>query len=195
MRAKPPVIYHHKYSVQKVPELFFYSLFSLHKPWRSESDTIGSSKTYEEEFFIVLNNIPALNEAYSHKEQVRALTDNVDTALDTAVKGLGKSHDERECVDYRNGELNLGLRDFEDINSNQCLFERKEDLSKFVNTLNNDQLRIYSTVTSCLQHQQDHECGKCNCGDKKPLLMYISGYGGTGKSYLIKAIKGFLDIQ
>ena len=25
--------------------------------------------------------------------------------------------------------------------------------------------------------------------------MYISGYGGTGKSYLIKAIKGFLDIQ
>ena len=25
--------------------------------------------------------------------------------------------------------------------------------------------------------------------------MYISGYGGTGKFYLTKAIKGFLDIQ
>ena len=50
-------------------------------------------------------------------------------------------------------------------------------------------------MTSCLQHQLDHEFGKCNCNDKKPLLMYISGYGGTGKSYLIKAIKGFLDIQ
>ena len=191
-RSKFPVIYHHKYSVQKDPELFFYSLLSLHKPWRNESDIIGNSKTYEEEFFVVLNDIPALKEAYSHKEQVRVLRDKVDTAVDTVVKDLGN---ERECVDDRNGELNLGLRDFEDINSKQCLFESEEDLSKFVNTLNSDQLRIYNTVTSCLQHQLDHEFGKCNCNDKKPLLMYISGYGGTGKSYLIKAIKGFLDIQ
>ena len=85
-RSKFPVIYHHKYSVQKDPELFFYSLLSLHKPWRNESDIIGNSKTYEEEFFVVLNDIPALKEAYSHKEQVRVLRDKVDTAVDTVVR-------------------------------------------------------------------------------------------------------------
>ena len=146
-------------------------------------------------FFAVVNDIPALKEVYSHKEQVRVLREKVDTAVDTVVKDLGTSNNERECVDDGNRKLNLGLRDFEDINNNQCLFESEEDLSMFVNTLNNDQLRIYNTVTSILQHQLDHEFGKCNCNDKKPLLMYISGYGGTGKSYLIKVIKGFLDIQ
>ena len=55
-----------------------------------------------------------------------------------------------------------------------------------------------NTITHRLCHQLDHECGKCsiiNCDTNKPLLMYISGYGGTGKSYLIRAILGYMNMQ
>ena len=35
--------------------------------------------------------------------------------------------------------------------------------------------------------QQQHETGECQC-DFKPLRMFVSGIGGTGKSFLIEAI-------
>ena len=198
-RSSCPVIYHHKYSVKKDPELFYYSLLALHKPWRSENDIIGNSKTYEEEFFKVVENLPALKEVYMHKEQVRVLRDNVETAVDDVVKDLDKhSTDERDCVDDSNDALKLGLKEFDDINNCKCLFGSENELHNFISTLNADQLRIYNTITSSLRHQLDHESGKCNipnCNANKPLLMYVSGYGGTGKSYLIKAILGFIKLQ
>ena len=33
-----------------------------------------------------------------------------------------------------------------------------------------------------------HECGCCQCSDLTPLYMFVSGVGGTGKSFLIKTI-------
>ena len=39
-----------------------------------------------------------------------------------------------------------------------------------------------------LQHQKRDEVGKCLC-DFKPISMFVSGVGGTGKSFLIEALK------
>ena len=198
-RSKVPVIYHHKYSITKDPELFYYSLLILHKPWHNEGDIIGHSSTYKEEFFRVLNELPALQEAYTFKEQVRILRDEVDADVDKIVKNEDKQDGiERECNEHTNEATNLGLKEFEDINSVKCMLDSEKDLSSFVNTLNSDQLRIYNTITHRLCHQLDHECGKCSikdCDTNKPLLMYISGYGGTGKSYLIRAILGYMNMQ
>ena len=198
-RSKIPVIYHHKYSVTKDPELFYYSLLILHKPWRNERDIIGNSTTYKEEFYKILDTLPALKESYTFKEQVRRLRDEVDADVDKIVQNVDKQDNiERKCNDTTNEPVNLGLKEFEDINSVKCMFDSEEELSSFVSTLNSDQLRIYNTITHRLRHQLDHECGKCsikNYAANNPLLMYISGYGGTGKSYLIRAILGFMNIQ
>ena len=197
-RSKIPVIYHHKYNVTKDPELFYYSLLILHKPWHNERD-IGHSTTYKEEFFRVLDELPALKESYTFKEQVSRLRDEVDTDVHKVVKTVDKQDDiERDCNDTTNEPLNLGLKEFEDINSFKCMFDSEEELSSFISTLNSDQLRIYNTITHRLRHQLDHDCGKCsikNCDANNPLLMYISGYSGTGKSYLIRALLGFMNIQ
>ena len=127
------------------------------------------------------------------------LRDEVDADVDKVVKTVDKQDDiERDCNDTRNEPVNLGLKEFEDMNSVKCMFDCEEELSSFVSTLNSDQLRICNTITHCLRHQLDHECGKCNiknCDANNPLLMYISGYGGTGKSYLIRALLGFMNIQ
>ena len=171
----------------------------LHKPWHNERDIIGHSTTYKEEFFRISNELPALKESYTFEEEVRCLRDEVDADVDKIVKNVDKQDDiERECNDTTNEPVNLGLKEFEDIDSVKGMFDSEEELSSFVSTLNSDQLRIYNTITHRLRHQLDHECGKCsikNCDANNPLLMYISGYGGTGKSYLIRAILGFMNIQ
>ena len=55
--------------------------------------------------------------------------------------------------------------------------------------LNGDQRRIFDNVKAHLLHQQCHEANECSC-DLKPLRMFISGVGGTGKSFLIETIIG-----
>ena len=51
-----------------------------------------------------------------------------------------------------------------------------------------DQRRIFDKVECHLRHQELHENKKCQ-RDFKPLRMFVSGVGGTGKSFLIEAIK------
>ena len=57
--------------------------------------------------------------------------------------------------------------------------------------LNADQRRIFDGVKSHLLHQQQHEANECHC-NFKPLRMFVSGVGGTGKSFLIEAIKALV---
>ena len=57
-------------------------------------------------------------------------------------------------------------------------------LQERIAMLNADQKRIFDKVAHHLLHQKEHEEEKCKC-DIKPLQMFISGVGGTGKSFLI----------
>ena len=54
--------------------------------------------------------------------------------------------------------------------------------------LNADQRPVFDTIKTHLQHQQKHEDGQCQC-EAKPLSMFLSGVGGTGKSFLIETIE------
>ena len=58
-------------------------------------------------------------------------------------------------------------------------------LDELVSSLNADQSRVFKQVKSHLEHQAMHERKTCTC-HVKPLHMFVSGVGGTGKSFLIK---------
>ena len=55
-------------------------------------------------------------------------------------------------------------------------------------SLNPDQARVYEQVKSHLEHHLKHEKKECHCTDLQPLHMFVSGVGGTGKSFLIKTV-------
>ena len=57
--------------------------------------------------------------------------------------------------------------------------------------LNVNQRRTFENVKSHLVQQKQHEAGVCNC-DHKPLHMFVSGVGVTGKSFLIETIKALV---
>ena len=100
---------------------------------------------------------------------------------DGEEKRVNKEDDDPQLM----GEAKTAMHDMADMlvkhyTSDQLSFEDTIAMA--------DQKRIFDTVDSHNQHQKQHETGECQC-DFKPLRMFVSGVGGTGKSFLIEAIK------
>ena len=68
----------------------------------------------------------------------------------------------------------------------------KLTLQERVMILNSDQRRIFERVKDHLLHQVQHEADECHC-EFEPLCVFINGVGGTGKSFLIEALKQLID--
>ena len=81
------------------------------------------------------------------------------------------------------GEAEAAMHDVHDMDYDTI------DLSERIGMLNEDQRRIFEQVIDHLHHQRRHETDDCKCRDLKPLHMFVSGVGGTGKSFLIETIR------
>ena len=83
------------------------------------------------------------------------------------------------------GEATAAMNDAFDLHQND---ETGPTLDELVSSLNADQSRVFKQVKSHLEHQAMHEHKTCTCHDLKPLHMFVSCVGGTGKSFLIRTI-------
>ena len=77
------------------------------------------------------------------------------------------------------GEATSAMHDVVDLQQND---ESGPSFDDLVSSLNVDQSHIFRYVKDHLEHQVRHESDTCKCSDWKPLHMFISGGGGTGKS-------------
>ena len=77
------------------------------------------------------------------------------------------------------------MNDVHDMDGNKA---NNFNLHECIEMLNSDQLHVIKIVSEH-HHQQWHETGVCVCKDFKPLHTFISGVGGTGKSFLIETIR------
>ena len=78
------------------------------------------------------------------------------------------------------------VRNLQDGTANQI------NLAEHVSMMNEDQAHVYRLVKEHLLHQERHETSACQCTDLKPLHMFLTGVGGTGKSFLIEAIRSMV---
>jgi len=83
-----------------------------------------------------------------------------------------------EAVAAMNNVHNMDVRRTHEFDLNEC-----------INMLNPDQFCVFTMISNHLCHQQKHEKGECLCKEFKPLHTFISGVGGTGKSFLIETIR------
>ena len=56
------------------------------------------------------------------------------------------------------------------------------------------QRHVFDRIKDYLLHQKRHEDKQCQQDNYVPLTMFVSGVGGTGKSFLIEAIKALIKI-
>ena len=86
------------------------------------------------------------------------------------------------------GEAKAALQDVVDMHDNAA---DTITLEEWVDMLKCRPETVFEKVKSHFLHQQLHEGNKCQC--LEPFRMFVSGVGGTGKSFLIEEIKALVD--
>ena len=173
-------------------ECYFYSLLLLFVPFLNEQNLLQAGESAEQAFQRHMEENVALN---THSEKLlrmleaRNTVQKINEARQTEQEAMQQlqplEEDERPQVV---GEARSAMNDVFDLQHN-------DDTTSFedlVSSLNTDQTRIFKHVQSHLQHQGCHETGNCKCNDFRPLHMFVSGVGGTGKSFLIKTIRALV---
>ena len=84
------------------------------------------------------------------------------------------------------GKAEAAMHDVQDMedNASNCL-----DLEQCIEVLNEDQKHVFGKILEQMNHQHEHDTGKWICKRLKPSQMFVSGVGGTGKSFLIETIR------
>ena len=169
-------------------EDYYYSLVLLFTPFRDESSLLLSNETAEEAFHRVVSSRSSRHHA-KVKRALEALSNvkkiNEARQGDGKEEEVSKEDDEPQLI----GEAKTVMNDVLDMNTNSS---DKLSLEERVGMLNDDQRRIFENIKTHLYHQQRHEANDCSC-ELKPLRMFVSGVGGTGKSFLIETIKALVN--
>ena len=187
--TKPCLPNHKLYDPEKEGqrEDYFYALILLFTPFRDEDDLIGEAGTAEAAFNLLLGDNSNLLAHHDKLQNILAANSNV-TKIAEAREQEQKidPHGDDDNGPEVTGEARDTMKDVEDL---QGHLTHQFSLEERVSMLNCDQDRIFNRVTEHLTHQQQHEMGTCECSALKPLQMFISGVGGTGKSFLIQTIQ------
>ena len=195
-RQKEVLIFHHEFDPQVDPESYYYSLLLLFKPWRKEEELKGNYKSYQEAFELGLKYLPLMKEYNDLKNKIDKSKQKINDKVKKKIQKMGEEELESETDEDESNDataLDQVMNDFEEIN-NVGDISTEEQLSALVETLNPEQREIYDKITNAIAHSIDHAFETCKCPSYKPLYLYVSGFGGTGKSYLIKAIMAWAYI-
>ncbi|KAL5497334.1 hypothetical protein EMCRGX_G013794 [Ephydatia muelleri] len=191
-KLQKPILPNHKLfdpSIENQREDYYYSLMLLFIPFRDESNLTAENETAELAFnrFIVENA-----DLSKHHEKIQALL-----KAQTAVRKINEARQEQEAPAppaeedaFFQGEAKAAMEDVFHLNEGKSGTETVEDR---VAKLNADQLRVFKNVIDHLLHQKHHENGQCSCTNITPLCMFMSGVGGTGKSFLIHTIRAMVN--
>ena len=181
--GKPRLVNHKIFDPEKEDhrEDYFYSLILLFVPFRDEASLLNGNETAEEAFQRLLPASDNCQNYHSRLQTMLKAKANL-KAIREARQTDGK---EEAVVEKQNdpelpGEAKSAMNDMCEINAKSNDLTLQERIAM----LNADQKRIFDKVAHHLLHQKEHEEEKCKC-DIKPLQMFISGIGGTGKSFLI----------
>ena len=172
-------------------EKYYYSLVLLSVPFRDESALLLAGETAEQAFQRLLPTNDNCSAYHSRLQKILALQatlKKIDENREADVEAQQPQNKEDDDPQVE-GEAKAAMQDVVDMNVNAA---DTMTLEERVDMLNADQRRIFEKVKSHFLHQQLHEGNKCQC-TLKTLRMFVSGVGGTGKSFLIETIKALVD--
>ena len=185
-RLNKPILPNHRIfdpNKEDQREDYYYSLLLLFVPFRNESNLVESFNSAEEAFN---HFITSSGDMHKHHESLQKMLNAQST-----VHKINEYRAENEVSAKDNANEQEGLdipgvaaAAMDDVR--ECDAAQDMGIQERINMLSNDQRRIFNNLNDHLMHQYKHEHGECNCNALKPIHMFISGVGGTGKSFLIE---------
>ena len=186
--GKPKIPNHRIYDPNKPDEreAYFYSLLLLFVPFTDESELVGDGQTAEEAFNEHFRDHSSMEHHHESLQKMLQAQAKV-RRINEVRKEEEVPADEDAAVEDEGikiiGEAEAAMHDVHDMDYDTI------DLLERIGLLNEDHRRIFEQVVDHLHHQRRHETDDCKCRDLKPLHMFVSGVGGTGKSFLIETIR------
>lgn len=169
------LVSHKIHNVKQNPENYFYSLLLLFKPWRDPDDLKGQQETYTAAFDACKNELVSAMEHHEKLQEISAGRDEVETLVSDLAQNLKSDADqEKNCEAEQVDKIEAAgaMAEFRDALANE-----KEDLAVLADAMNIDQRRVFDHVTGKLREREG------------VLRHFVSGVGGTGKSFLIRVLK------
>ena len=168
-------------------EKYYYSLVLLFVPFWDEASLLQNNETAEEAFNRLLSNDQNANLHHEKLQKILQARTKV-RDIEEAREGAVVNPEKNEGPDI-SGEAIAAMKDIADLNTSDSTMTLKERESM----LNVDQKRIFNNIKQQHLHQIEHETGNCSCHDNNPFIMFASGVGVTGKSFLIATVKVLID--
>ncbi|XP_066599998.1 uncharacterized protein [Prorops nasuta] len=166
---------HYHYNLQTQPEAYFYALLLLFKPWRNTDELKCGCDRYAEAFVSVHSE---LMDGLKYHERILEIQKGMDYMKELINKNIEECNEGDKCsndltLECVPIEVEAAMKDFQDVQN------KYEDLDvlQMISELNSDQKRVFDKVTETVST------------DNEILRLYVSGEGGTGKSFLIKTIR------
>ena len=166
---------------------YFYSLVLLFSPFRDESSLLQDSETPEHAFHRLLTS--QSSSYHSKLSTMLAAASNVKSINEARLANMEEKEAEEDNEPQLLGEARSAMSEVLDMKAST---PGQLTLDERVAMLNQDQRRVFDNVKAHFMHQKLHEENQCSC-DVTPLRLFVSGVGGTGKSFLIEAIKALVN--
>ena len=190
--TKPRLSNHKLFDPEKENERedYYYSFLLLFVPFRDEGSLLLSNETAEEAFNRLLpTNVDCSGYHDKLQKMLKAQSNikkiNEARQADGIEEKVNKVDDDPQLL----GEAKTAMKEVVEINANNSDTLTLEDR---ITMLNDDQRRIFDKMKYHLLHQKQHEDNEGQC-EFKTLQMFVSGVGGTGKSFLIQTIKPLVN--
>ena len=174
----------------KDSEAYYFAFLLLHKPFWHEHLLMGKSLSYQEEFERLVVELPAMSaheEKFRMKKKFREKMEN-----DADAKADHMCAEEENDCDPQNVDSGSDL--FETVRK-QTDIETVEQLKEAVAGLSPDQSAVYESFVENVEHYYHHKTKNCSCGKFEPLRLFVSGFGGSGKSHLIRVLMAYQFIR
>ena len=174
----------------KDSEAYYFAFLLLHKPFWHEHLLMGKSLSYQEEFERLIVELPAMA---AHEKKFR-MKKNFREKMENDAEAQADHMCAEEVNDTDPQNVDSGSDLFEAVRK-QTEIETVEQLTKAVGGLSPDQLAVYESFVENVEHFYQHKTKSCSCGKFEPLRLFVSGFGGSGKSHLIRVLMAYQFIR
>lgn len=182
-RKRGYLINHYKYNPSVEPEKYFHALLLLFRPWRDTDELKANYDSYAEAFEKCQEELVSALEYHERLCDIQKGLDHVKELIEQKLNDVTDrlsqlSQESNDGIDnplgYQPVEANLAMNEF----NNVAAHEDEVDVSDLVSQLNDEQEIIFDKVMNTFLADND-----------EVLRLFVSGAGGTGKSFLIKTIR------
>ena len=173
----------------KDSEAYYFAFLLLHKPFWHEHLLMGKSRSYQEEFERLIVELPAMAAHEKKFRMKKNFREKMENDADAQANQM--------CAEENDGDpqnVDSGSDLFETVRK-QTEIETVEQLREAVEGLSPDQFAVYESFVKNVEHYYQHKTKSCSCGKFEPLRLFVSGFGGSGKSHLIRILMAYQFIR